>query len=241
MAFSEASFETVKIYTGLPNLVVLKAVFAFVQKSVPSYEVSNNKLSSFQELVATLVKLQLNSQVQILAHRLDVSLATISRILLTWLTAMDSTLRRLSVWLDWESLRKTMPECFRASFETKVAVIIDYFEVFIEGPSNLEARASTWSSYKHHNTVKVLLGISPQGVVTFVSEPWSATNILQNSVENWIPGDVVLANQGFDITESVGMMQAKLHIPAFTKGKDQLSTIKIDETRTIANVRIHVE
>ena len=51
----------------------------------------------------------------------------------------------------------------------------------------------------------------------------------------------MLADRGFDITESVGMMQAKLHIPAFTKGKDQLSAMEIDETRTIANVRIHVE
>ena len=38
-----------------------------------------------------------------------------------------------------------------------------------------------------------------------------------------LPGDVVLADRGFDISESVGLMQARLHIPAFTKGKDQLS------------------
>ena len=58
VVFSEASFENdemVKFYTGLPNLVVLKAVFAFVQKVVPSSELSTNKLSSFQEFVATLV------------------------------------------------------------------------------------------------------------------------------------------------------------------------------------------
>ena len=250
VTFSEASFEndeTVKFYTGLPNLMVLKAVFAFVQTSVPSSELSTNKLSSFQEFVATLVKLRLNSQVQDLAYRLDVSSATISRILLKWLTAMDSTLRRLIVWPDRETLRKTMPECFRASFGTKVAVIIDCFEVFIERPSNLQARASTWSSYKHHNTIKVLLGIAPQGVVTFVSEPWggrvSDKYLTERCgiLDNLLPGDVVLADRGFDITESVGMMQAKLHIPAFTKGKDQLSAMEIDETRTIANVRIHVE
>lgn len=36
-------------------------------------------------------------------------------------------------------------------------------------------------------------------------------------------------------------MQAKLHIPAFTKGKTQLSALEIEDTRKIANVRIHVE
>lgn len=56
-----------------------------------------------------------------------------------------------------------------------------------------------------------------------------------------MPGDIVLADRGFDISESVGMMQARLHIPAFTKGKSQLSAVEVENTRTIANVRIHVE
>lgn len=42
----------------------------------------------------------------------------------------------------------------------------------MEQPSNLHARACTWSTYKHHNTVKVMLGIPPQGVISFVSETW---------------------------------------------------------------------
>ena len=54
----------------------------------------------------------------------------------------------------------------------KVAVILDCFEIFIERPSNLFARACTWSSYKHHNTVKVLLGTTPQGVISYVSGTW---------------------------------------------------------------------
>ena len=36
-------------------------------------------------------------------------------------------------------------------------------------------------------------------------------------------------------------MQGCLHIPAFTKGKNQLSALDVHETRKIANVRIHVE
>ena len=51
----------------------------------------------------------------------------------------------------------------------------------------------------------------------------------------------MLADRGFDILESVGMLQAKLHIPSFTKGKDQLSALEMEETRSFANVRIHVE
>ena len=126
-------------------------------------------------------------------------------------------------------------------------VIIDCFELFIERPSNLKARCCTWSSYKHHNTAKVLLGITPQGVISFVSECWggrvSDVHLTEHCgiLKNLLPGDVVLADRGFTIAESVAAMHAKLHIPAFTKGKSQLSAFEVEDTRKIANVRIHVE
>ena len=194
-----------------------------------------------------MVKLRLDTPLRDLAYRFDVSLSTISRILLKWLTAMDVRLQPLVLWPEREALLKAMPQCFQASFESKVAVILDCFEVFIERPSNLLARSCTWSSYKHHNTIKVLLGITPQGVVSFVSEAWGGRTSDKYLTEHCgilgklLPGDVVLADRGFDISESVGTMQARLHIPAFTKGKDQLSALEIEETRSIANVRIHVE
>ena len=73
-------------------------------------------------------------------------------------------------WPEHEDLWHTMPKCFQYSFGKKTTVIIDCFEVFIEKPSNFLARAQTYSNYKSHNTIKVLIGISPQGTVTFVSQ-----------------------------------------------------------------------
>ena len=49
-----------------------------------------------------------------------------------------------------------------------------------------------------------------------------------------------MADRGFNITESVGLRNAKLVIPAFTKGKSQLDPVDVEQTRGIANVRIHV-
>ena len=58
-----------------------------------------------------------------------------------------------------------------------------------------------------------------------------------------MPGDVVLADRGFDIAESVGFYCAEIKIPAFTKGKKQLSGVDFESTRRIAgrSVWIHVE
>ena len=137
-----------------------------------------------------------------------------------------------------------MLECFKVSFGKKVAIVIDCFEVFIEQPSDLKARACTWSNYKHENTVKFLIGIVPQGVIAFISESWGGRVSDKYLTEHCgilrklLPEDIILEDHGFGIAESVGTMKAQLHIPAFTKGMDQL---EIEETRTTANVRIHVE
>ena len=61
-------------------------------------------------------------------------------------------------WPEREQLRQTMPMCFQYAFGNKVTVVIDCFEVFVERPSNLLARAQTFSTYKQHNTIKVLIG-----------------------------------------------------------------------------------
>ncbi|WAR23885.1 hypothetical protein MAR_037554 [Mya arenaria] len=142
---------------------------------------------------------------------------------------------------------KTMPMQFREHFGKKCAVIIDCFEVFIDKPSNMLAWAETWSSYKHHTTVKFLKGITPQGVISYISNAWGGRttdkHITEHSgfLDNIIPGDLVMADRGFDIAASVGTLCAQVKIPAFTKGKSQMSPLDLESTRKLANVRIHVE
>ncbi|XP_022807417.1 uncharacterized protein LOC111344455 [Stylophora pistillata] len=140
-----------------------------------------------------------------------------------------------------------MPMCFEYTFGQKVTVIIDCFEVFIEKPSNLLTLAQTFSSYKHHNTIKALIGITPQGTISFVSQAWGGRTSDKFIPENCgiltklVPGDTVIADRGFTISESAGLKNGKLVIPAFTKGKAQLDPVDVERSRGIASVRIHVE
>ena len=89
-------------------------------------------------------------------------MSTTSALVLKWIDILFVRLRPLIKWPTREDLMTTTPMSFRQHFKTKVAVIIDCFEIFCNQPKNLLARAQTFSSYKHHNTVKILIGILSQ-------------------------------------------------------------------------------
>ncbi|XP_062593212.1 uncharacterized protein LOC134254688 [Saccostrea cucullata] len=235
----------VSYYTGLPSFITLMALFNFIEPYIP--DSPRISVTKFQKFILVLIRLRLNAPVQDLAYRFQIGTSTVSRIFLTTLHVLYVQLKDFIYWPTREELRKTMPMEFRKYFGLKVAVVIDCFEIFIERPSNLLARAATWSSYKHHNTVKYLIGITPQGCISFISEAWggrtSDKHITDHSgfLNKLLPGDIVLADRGFDIHESVGLVCAEVKIPNFTKGKTQLSAREIENTRKIAHVRIHVE
>ena len=235
--------EKVRFYTGPASFDILKTTFEFIKPFVTRCLT----LILFQEFVLVLMKLILDVPFQELAYRFDISLSTVSRIFLAWIIVMDKRLSPLINWPEREDLWRTMPKCFQYSFGKKTTLIIDCFEVFIERPSNLLARAQIFSNYKHHNTVKVFIGITPQGTISFVSNAWGGRTSDKFLTENCgilgklKSGYLVMADRGFTIQESVWFQHAELAISAFTKGKDQLDHIDDEKTRGIANVRIHVE
>ena len=201
---------------------------------------SKGVLSSFQKFL-------MNLSGRDLGYRFGgISDSTVSRTFLHVVDVLYQRLKPLIIWPNRDVLRKTLPMDFR-KYCPNCVVIIDCFEIFLDRPLNPLARAQTFSSYKHHNTVKYLIGITPQGTVSFISEGWggrvSDKHLTENSglLDHLTPGDVILADRGFDIQESVGLFCSTIKIPAFTKGKKQLSGIEVEQTRRIANVRIHVE
>ena len=234
-----------RFYTGFGSFTVLLALFKIV--SVAIHESPVAKLTHFQCFTLTLMKLRLNLGNYDLACRFGISEATVSRVFSRWIEAMDTRLSFLIKWPDRESLQRTMPFCFRCNYGLKVTSIIDCFEIFIERPSNLLAKNCTWSQYKHYNTAKYLISITPQGYISFISDGWrgrfSDKYIVENSgyLKHLLPGDVVLADRGFDVADSVALYGATLHIPAFTRGCDQLGPSEVEATCKLANVRIHVE
>ena len=171
-----------------------------------------------------LMKLRLNLTNQDIAYRFGVHQSSVSRNFRKWIDVMYIRLKPLIKWPECEDLLKTMPMDFKNTFQ-KCVIILDCFEVFCERPTSLMARAQTWSNYKQHNTVKFLIGIAAQGVVSFISKGWggrvSDVHLTENCglLHHLLPGDLVLADRGFNIQESVSMYCAEVKIPPFICGK----------------------
>ena len=141
---------------------------------------------------------------------------------------------RLQPTMQWpfrEAVVKTMPSEFKRYFKRCIC-IIDCLEVFCEHPSDLMARAQTFSNYKHHNTVKFLNSVTPQGVILFVV----GYQITENCglLSYLRPGDMILADRGFTVQDSVGLYCAEVKVPPFTRGKKQLSRSAVDTARQLS-------
>ena len=231
-------------YTGLPSFEVFRMLCAMLEPLSKRSFVS--KCPPENQLLLVLSKLRLGLSNRDLSYRMHLSEAAVSTIFHNWIDLMYCEMKQLITWPDHETLRKNLPKIFQGRFSRTIC-IIDCFEVFIERPCGFHARAATYSNYKKHNTIKVLIAIAPTGCVSFISKAWggraSDRHITQHSgfLDNLMHGDLVLADRGFNIHDELAVHGARLEVPAYTKGKKQLSREDVERTRYLARVRIHVE
>lgn len=137
-------------YTGLENIDLFLLILEQIKPALTS---KNQRLTEFQKLLLCLMKLRLNMPFVDLGYRFNITCGTASIIFLKVIFLLEHAFKKLIYWPDREALRCLMPRSFFNAFGNSVAVIIDCFEIGIEKPSNLKAKAQTWSSYKNKNTV----------------------------------------------------------------------------------------
>jgi hypothetical protein len=242
-AFFENNDARTRHFTGLTTWSHLKTLYEFVEPHMKS----GTKLSKFQCLILTLLRLRTGSTARDSGYRFDVNDKTAGKIFYQVLNMLSQKLMSFVYWPTREELAESTPECFRASFGNCITIILDCFEIRAERASALKANGQMYSSYKGGQTVKVLIGITPSGIISFVSEGFSGhcsdKYVTNNSgvLDKLENGDVVMVDKGFTISDEVTARDAKLVIPAFRKSGFQMDPIEVEKTRKIANVRIHVE
>lgn len=239
---SHLTDKKTRFYTGIPTY----QAFLWVVSTISAFLPSMKTLSKADQTLLTLMKLRLGLVNLDLAYRFSVSEATVSRVIGKVIPALAARLKHLIKWPTKSELIRNMPQIFRKKYLNCVT-IIDCSEIFIERPFNLTTRCQTWSSYKHHNTVKVLLGITPYGSVGFVSECYGGRisdkeiTKLSGFYKYINHGDMVMADRGFTIAEELAVIGATLAIPPFIKGRKQLPGTVVTQARHLSAVRIHVE
>ena len=214
------------------------------RKFVPS---EKRKLSRKNEFLLTLMRLRLGILNEDIAKRFDISPTTCSNTFKTWIRFLAMTVGKLVAWLPKENIVENMPVAYRKAGHSKLRVVIDCSEIFIERPKSLDAQAATWSDYKSHNTVKFLIGISPAGFVTFLSDCYGgrASDRFITSDSGFYdcldPYDEVMADRGFQIKEELMLKFCSLSVSPGARVKAQMTSSECKRTKDVANLRIHVE
>ena len=139
-----------------------------------------------------------------------------------------------------------MPELFKKYFPRCVS-ILDCTEFFVETPSSVEVQAALWSEYKHHCTIKVLVAITPNGVVSLLPDAYGGRSsdkfIVQDCdfLDILRPGDQLMADKGFKIADILAFHQCSLVIPPSVPTGQQMTSENVRKTSRIANARIYAE
>ncbi|XP_053374378.1 uncharacterized protein LOC128546976 [Mercenaria mercenaria] len=255
--------EKFQFYTNLPNYAVFAALCNYLKsrtKSGVNYwrgkstgtstespvtsKGPERKFTVEEEIFIVLVKLKTGNFNEDLAQTFDTSQAHISRLFTTWINVLCTELKLL---FEMQSNEAEKAECYSSFNDLKI--VIDCTELMVQRASNLDSRKKTFSNYKHHDTVKFLVGLSPNLAVNYVSKAWggrsSDKHITLNSealMNGLSAGETVMADRGFTINNDLKKKGVKLLIPEF-KGRDrpQISKKEANRSEFISKARIHVE
>ena len=253
--------DTCNHYTGFKSYDRLLSVFKYLDfgELGENLIMHNNKdklsdkgrprsLSPMNSFLLTLMRLRMDFSILHLSFLFNISSTTVSNTFISYINYMYIKLGIINIWPSLEHIKKSMPESMKKKFPN-TKCIIDCVEFKVKVASALFHHKMFYSDYKSHTTVKVLVGIIPGGGFNFVSNAYPGSISDKNitlkcgilNPELWNAGEALMADRGFTIEEYTKILGIELIIPAFLRGRDQMTESEVITTQQIANERIHVE
>lgn len=201
------------------------------------------------QFLLTLFKLRCNYTYQDLSFRHGINPRFLSKIIKTWMQFIYLKHKAMEdrMFTTYQDLPKPPPKAFNNSLLKESRVSVDCSELFIESTTDFEAQGNRFSSYKHHATAKVLIGVAPSGGFMYASHCYegavSDRAITDHSgfLDHINPNDLILADRGFNIEDLLAQKGARLNIPPFLKGRPNFTLSETRKTKLIARARIHIE
>ena len=168
--------------------------------------------------------------------RFGLAVSSVSKYFITWVCFLYAHLKEIDWMPSVEQVKATLPHTFKERYP-KTYIIVDASEIFVETPNDLQLQSSTWSSYKHHNTAKFLVGCTPNGAISFISPLYagSISDVELTRVFGLIEklegksNISVLADRGFTIRDQLKAVGADLNISPFMEGRAQLPAAEVLE------------
>jgi hypothetical protein len=201
------------------------------------------------QFLMTLEILRRNRSYQELYHHYWINPGLISQIFKTWVQFMYSKFRDLknAMFVRKCDIQKPLPRHFRNKMLHDTRVVIDCTECVCESTANYTQQGILWSSYKHRQTAKALIGVLPSGACCYISECFGGSIsdrqiVVKSDFLDYIePGDLVLADRGFTVDDLVREKGGTLVIPPFLNQRPSFRLEEVQRTKVIAKARIHIE
>ncbi|CAC5384470.1 unnamed protein product [Mytilus coruscus] len=139
---------------------------------------------------------------------------------------MSRQWREVKTFPDRDIVRFFNPRDFKTKFPS-TRIIIDGTECPVMKPKSPIAQQSTFSTYKNRNTIKLLVGAIPGGLINYVSPAYGGSTsdrqICERSNLSSIcdKGDSKMADKGFNVQDLFAPYDVSINIPTFFEQKKQ--------------------
>lgn len=241
--------DGIHYYTGLENYQKFQFVLSTLGNAAYNLKYrwkGCKKLTVTDQFFLTLIKLRVHPPNFELSRMFNISESTVANIFHTWICFLACQWRELNIWPSRELINFFMPADFKALFPS-TRVIVDGLECPIKKPKDAISQQVTFSQYKNRNTVKALVGASPGGLVTFVSNAYGGSasdrQIIERSnlMRMCNANDSVMADKGFNVQDIFAPFNIHVNIPTFLKNHNQFDGTTLSRDRKIASKRVHIE
>ena len=239
----------IMFYTGLQTYEVFIFVLATLGNAV--YELNylyyrSEQLSVENQLFLTLIKIRQHKINFELSRLFNISETAVVNIWVTWVHFMAKQWREVNMFPDRDIVRFFSPLGFKAKFPS-TRIIIDGTECPVMKPKSPIAQQATFSTYKNRNTIKLLVGATPGGLVNYVSPAYGGSTSDRQICERsklltlCDKGDSIMADKGFNVQDLFAPYDVTINIPTFFRKKNRMTGKTVLKDRAISSKRVHIK
>lgn len=239
----------IMFYTGLRTYEVF--IFVLATLGNAAYELNylyyrSEQLSVENQLFLTLIKIRQHKTNFELSRLFNISETAVVNIWVTWINFMAKQWREVNMFPDRHIVRFFSPRGFKAKFPS-TRIIIDGTECPVMKPKSPIAQQATFSTYKNRNTIKLLVGATPGGLVNYVSPAYGGSTSDRQICErsNLLTlcdkGDSIMADKGFNVQDLFAPYDVTINIPTFFRKKNRMTGKTVLKDRAISSKRVHIE